>query len=120
MDEEEDSDQTWLGTSPESDESLELELEDEEDEEEVEENEKHSKDGSGSDDEGENEQKKKSKSLFDFDGEEIVSKGNYSKCPRCLKNIKSTFILRHIKLHDLPVERYPCPGNHELGSWWCC
>ncbi len=57
--------------------------------------------------------KKKTKSSFDFNGVEIVSKGNYSKCPRCHKNIKSTFILRHIKLHDLPVEKFPCPGKIE-------
>ncbi len=49
------------------------------------------------------------KGSFDFNGMTIETEGNYSKCPRCLKNIKSTFIIRHIKLHDAPSEKYECP-----------
>jgi len=46
---------------------------------------------------------------FDFNGMTIRTVGNYSVCPKCGKNIKSTFIIRHIKLHDAPPERYVCP-----------
>ncbi len=46
---------------------------------------------------------------FDFNGMKIETVGNYSKCPRCEKSIKSTFIIRHIKLHDAPAEKYDCP-----------
>lgn len=46
---------------------------------------------------------------FDFNGTRIETVGNYSKCPTCKKNIKSTFIIRHIKLHNLPEEKYKCP-----------
>ena len=49
------------------------------------------------------------KGSFDFNGMTIETEGNYSKCPKCLKNIKSTFIIRHIKLHDAPSEKYNCP-----------
>eukprot|EP00095_Tigriopus_kingsejongensis_P003311 snap_masked-scaffold355_size198070-processed-gene-0.17 protein:Tk03311 transcript:snap_masked-scaffold355_size198070-processed-gene-0.17-mRNA-1 annotation:"zinc finger and scan domain-containing protein 2" len=46
---------------------------------------------------------------FDFNGMKIETNGNYSKCPTCKKNIKSTFIIRHIKLHNQPEEQYKCP-----------
>ena len=46
---------------------------------------------------------------FDFNGMKIETVGNYSKCPKCDKNIKSTFIIRHIKLHDFPNEKFSCP-----------
>ena len=49
------------------------------------------------------------KGSFEFDGMRIETIGNYSKCPKCRKNIKSTFIIRHIKLHDLPDESHECP-----------
>ena len=42
-------------------------------------------------------------------GMTIVQKGQYSKCPKCKKFIKSTFIIRHIKLHDKAVEKVTCP-----------
>ena len=46
---------------------------------------------------------------FDFNGMKIETVGNYSKCPKCKKNIKSTFIIRHLKLHDAPDEKFQCP-----------
>ena len=49
------------------------------------------------------------KGSFDFNGMTIETIGDYSKCPKCLKNIKSTFIIRHIKLHDVTPEHYICP-----------
>ncbi len=49
------------------------------------------------------------KSSFEIGGLRIETVGNYSRCPKCDKNIKSTFIIRHIKLHDVPVEKYECP-----------
>jgi hypothetical protein len=60
-------------------------------------------------DEADNNEEKKS---FDFNGMTIETSGNYSKCPKCEKNIKSTFIIRHIKLHDVPVEKYECPEKN--------
>ena len=48
-------------------------------------------------------------SSFEIAGLRIVSRGNYSRCPKCKKDIKSTFIIRHIKLHDVPIEKYECP-----------
>ena len=42
-------------------------------------------------------------------GMTIVQKGQYSKCPKCKKFIKSTFIIRHIKLHDKAIEKVTCP-----------
>ena len=61
---------------------------------------------------------------------QVETYGDYSKCPKCEKNIKSTFIIRHIKvyghiwniflpliliklfflqLHDLPSHEMKCP-----------
>jgi hypothetical protein len=34
---------------------------------------------------------------------QVETCGDYAKCPICLKNIKSTFIIRHIKSHDFPT-----------------
>jgi ribosomal protein S15P/S13E len=51
-------------------------------------------------------------SSFEIEGMRIETIGNYSKCPKCKKNIKSTFIIRHIKLHDIPVEKYDCPEKN--------
>ena len=45
----------------------------------------------------------------EFNGMKIESKGQYSMCPVCNKKIKSTFIFRHIKLHNQPTQKYPCP-----------
>ena len=45
----------------------------------------------------------------EFNGMKIESKGQYSVCPVCKKKIKSTFIFRHIKLHNQPTQKYPCP-----------
>ena len=45
----------------------------------------------------------------EFNGMKIESKGQYSICPVCNKKIKSTFIFRHIKLHNQPTQKYPCP-----------
>ena len=53
--------------------------------------------------------KSSSKSSFEIGGLRIESRGNYSRCPKCKKDIKSTFIIRHIKLHDVPTEKYECP-----------
>ena len=39
----------------------------------------------------------------------VETYGDYSKCPKCEKNIKSTFIIRHIKLHDQPSLSMKCP-----------
>jgi hypothetical protein len=47
-----------------------------------------------------------------IDDMKIETVGNYSKCPRCFKNIKSTFIIRHIKLHDMPPEKFDCPEKN--------
>ena len=47
--------------------------------------------------------------MFEFDGLKIEQKGQYSKCPKCFKDIKSTFIFRHIKLHDEKMEKFKCP-----------
>ncbi len=62
--------------------------------------------GAGEDEEEEDNGERGS---FDFNGMTIETVGNYSRCPRCDKNIKSTFIIRHIKLHDAPAEKYDCP-----------
>ena len=48
---------------------------------------------------------------IELNGMTIVQKGSYSKCPKCKKFIKSTFILRHIKLHDAKVEKFTCPEH---------
>ena len=42
---------------------------------------------------------------IELNGMTIVQKGQYSKCPKCKKFIKSTFIIRHIKLHDAKVDK---------------
>ena len=47
--------------------------------------------------------------ITEFNGLKIESKGQYSICPVCNKKIKSTFIFRHIKLHNQPTQKYPCP-----------
>ena len=41
----------------------------------------------------------------EFNGMKIESKGQYSICPVCNKKIKSTFIFRHIKLHNQPSNK---------------
>ena len=132
----ENSDKTWLGSTPDSDESLYLDEDfddddevsglgnDDDDDDEGGEGRKLTKgniEDDDDDDDGDvdvdvedDEMSTKPTKTFDFDGVEIETKGNYSKCPRCEKNIKSTFILRHIKLHDLPVEKYRCPGDSTI------
>ena len=52
---------------------------------------------------------KNSTKSIELMGMTIVQKGQYSKCPKCKKFIKSTFIIRHIKLHDKAVEKVTCP-----------
>merc|ERR1719499_1147587 len=47
--------------------------------------------------------------IVDIGGHKVETYGDYSKCPKCEKNIKSTFIIRHIKLHDLPSHEMKCP-----------
>ena len=47
--------------------------------------------------------------IVDIGGHKVETYGDYSKCPKCEKNIKSTFIIRHIKLHDLPTHVMNCP-----------
>ena len=42
---------------------------------------------------------------IELNGMTIVQKGQYSKCPKCKKFIKSTFIIRHIKLHDAKEDK---------------
>ena len=49
---------------------------------------------------------------IELNGMTIVQKGGYSKCPRCQKFIKSTFIIRHIKLHDAKEEKTVCPHEN--------
>ena len=44
-----------------------------------------------------------------MDSIKVETYGDYSKCPKCEKNIKSTFIIRHIKLHDQPSLSMKCP-----------
>ena len=112
QDEDEESDKTWIGTSPESDGSLFFD-DDDVDEDDVIGTDNADAIGSDNDDamDDADATSKTSSKTFDFDGVEIETKGNYSKCPKCDKKIKSTFILRHIKLHDLPVEKFRCPGN---------
>ena len=39
---------------------------------------------------------------MEFRGMTFECKGNYSQCPVCHKEIKSTFIFRHIRLHNEP------------------
>ena len=51
---------------------------------------------------------------IEIEGLKIVQKGQYSKCPRCEKFIKSTFIIRHIKLHDAKEDKVTCPDGCEL------
>ncbi len=58
---------------------------------------------------GDDEEEDSTPGSFDFNGITIETSGNYSKCPKCLKSIKSTFIIRHIKLHDVPSEKFTCP-----------
>ena len=53
----------------------------------------------------------KEEEKIEINGMTIIQKGQYSKCPRCLKFIKSTFIIRHIKLHDSKPEKATCPEN---------
>ena len=47
--------------------------------------------------------------VVEIGGLKIETYGDYSKCPKCEKNIKSTFIIRHIKLHDQPITTMKCP-----------
>jgi len=47
--------------------------------------------------------------IVEIGGHRVETYGDYSKCPKCEKNIKSTFIIRHIKLHDLPTNVMNCP-----------
>ena len=47
--------------------------------------------------------------IMDFNGMKFECKGNYSQCPICHKDIKSTFIFRHIRLHQQPAGPYACP-----------
>ena len=47
--------------------------------------------------------------IIEIGGHKVETYGDYSKCPKCEKNIKSTFIIRHIKLHDLPSHVMNCP-----------
>ena len=47
--------------------------------------------------------------VIEIGGYRVETYGDYSKCPKCEKNIKSTFIIRHIKLHDLPSNVMKCP-----------
>ena len=49
---------------------------------------------------------------IELNGMTIVQKGGYSKCPKCQKFIKSTFIIRHIKLHDAKEEKTTCPHEN--------
>ena len=46
--------------------------------------------------------------IVEIGGFKVETYGDYSKCPKCLKNIKSTFIIRHIKLHDVNLSM-DCP-----------
>ena len=41
----------------------------------------------------------------------IKSKGGYSECPKCNKNIKSTYIITHLKTYHAPVKMYTCPED---------
>merc|ERR1719300_678203 len=47
--------------------------------------------------------------IVEIGGMKVETYGDYSKCPKCFKNIKSTFIIRHIKLHDLQSVSMNCP-----------
>ena len=47
--------------------------------------------------------------IVEIGGHKVETYGDYSKCPKCEKNIKSTFIIRHIKLHDQPSTTMNCP-----------
>lgn len=63
--------------------------------------------------ETDNEEDQKTTSI-EIEGMTIVQKGQYSKCPKCKKFIKSTFIIRHIKLHDANPEKVKCPDGCDL------
>jgi len=47
--------------------------------------------------------------IIELGGLKVETYGDYSKCPKCEKNIKSTFIIRHIKLHEAPTSILKCP-----------
>ena len=66
------------------------------------------KDGFGEEEEEEEEEELETK-IMEFNGMKFESKGNYSQCPVCFKEIKSTFIFRHIRLHDEPAGPFSCP-----------
>ena len=72
----------------------------------IENNSKKDEEKEDSNDEEEDEKNLKSIEIM---GMTILQKGQYSKCPKCKKFIKSTFIIRHIKLHDKAVEKVTCP-----------
>ena len=40
---------------------------------------------------------------FDSFSHQVETYGDYSKCPKCEKNIKSTFIIRHIKVYIIII-----------------
>ena len=61
------------------------------------------------DDDIEDDDKNGEEKSIELAGMTIIQKGQYSKCPKCEKWIKSTFILRHIKAHAYVSEKVTCP-----------
>jgi hypothetical protein len=47
---------------------------------------------------------------------QVETCGDYAKCPICQKNIKSTFIIRHIKSHDFPTIILKVGVRHVTGN----
>ncbi len=48
---------------------------------------------------------------------QVETCGDYAKCPICQKNIKSTFIIRHIKSHDFPTIILKVGGHQATSSY---
>ena len=74
---------------------------DDDDDEDFDMSEADEKDASGEEQDEEEEEEELETKIMEFNGMKFESKGNYSQCPVCQKEIKSTFIFRHIRLHDV-------------------
>ena len=80
-----------------------FEIEDEEEDLEMsdldgDEDEVHEKSERGESDDDDDEEEEVETKVMEFNGMKFECKGNYSQCPVCHKEIKSTFIFRHIRL----------------------
>ena len=58
---------------------------------------------------------------FDSFSHQVETYGDYSKCPKCEKNIKSTFIIRHIKVYIIMILKlYHSRHYKSIVSWLAC